>query len=114
MSAVASARGRSSKRKGAGGELEAVKRINAHGWERATRNFGSGSQGNGDVAHGPAGVSIEIKRAERVQLRTWWQQCADDAGSDIPLLVVRWNHGPWLSVMELEEQLPLLRLRETA
>jgi hypothetical protein len=115
--------GRTSQRKGSGGELEVIELVRAAGWDRATRNFASGAAGNGDIAHGPADVVLEIKRTERLRLRESWRQAeaaAWAAGPGVlPVLATRWNGGrsgtpPWLAITELDELLALLRLRETA
>lgn len=72
--------------KGARGELEVLELVRAR-WPRATRNFASGAAGNGDIAHGPEGVCLEV-------------------------VATRWDRGPWLAVLELDELLDLLELRE--
>jgi hypothetical protein len=99
--------------KGARGELEVVELVRAR-WPRATRNFASGAAGNGDIAHGPEGVSIECKRTERLRLRDAWAQASTDAdrGGLLSVVATRWNGGPWLAVLELDELLALLELRE--
>ena len=101
------------RRKGARGELEVLDLVRAR-WPRATRNFASGAAGNGDIAHGPAGVLIECKRTERLRLRDAWSQASRDAGQAglTPVVATRWNGGPWLAVLELDELLALLELRE--
>ena len=103
------------RRKGARGELELLELVKAR-WPRATRNFASGAAGNGDIAHGPPGVLIECKRTERLRLRDAWAQAASDALSAacMPVVATRWNGGPWLAVLELDELLALLELRERA
>ncbi|MGH2875673.1 MAG: putative PDDEXK endonuclease [Solirubrobacteraceae bacterium] len=99
--------------KGARGELEVVELIRVR-WPRATRNFASGAAGNGDIAHGPAGVLIECKHTERLRLRDAWAQAAAsaDAAGLTPVVAARWNGGPWLAVLELDEVLALFDLRE--
>lgn len=105
----------SERQKGARGELEVLQLVRAR-WPRATRNFASGAAGNGDIAHGPAGVSIECKRTERLRLRDAWRQAELDASAAgvLPVVATRWNGGRWLAVVELEELLALLALRERA
>jgi len=114
--------GRASQRKGAAGELEVVELVKAAGWPRATRNFASGARGGSDIANGPGDTLIEIKRTSRLRLREAWGQVAVDAGKAgpgiLPVLAHRWDGGrwespPWLAVLELDELLALLQLRET-
>jgi hypothetical protein len=108
--------GPASRRKGALGELEVLEVIRMSGWPRATRNFASGAAGNGDIANGPAGVTWEVKRTNRLRVRDAWAQVATAAaaGRDMPVLATRWDRGPWLAVVELDELLALLELREHA
>ena len=108
--------GRMSRNKGARGELEVIDLLHAHGWTHSHRNFDSGSAGGGDIARGPAGVALEVKRTERFALREAWAQAVEDADArgDLPVVAHRWNGGPWLAVLLLEELLALLALRETA
>jgi len=103
----------SERRKGAAGELELLELVRAR-WPRATRNFASGAAGNGDIAHGPAGVLLECKRTERLRIRDAWAQASRDAerAALLPVLATRWSRGPWLAIVELDELLALLELRE--
>jgi hypothetical protein len=103
------------RRKGARGELEVLELVRAR-WPRATRNFASGAAGNGDIAHGPEGVLIECKRTERLRIRDAWAQASADAdrAGRSPVVCTRWNAGPWLAVVELDDLLALLELRERA
>ena len=114
--------GRRSRDKGARGELEVLELVRVH-WPRATRNFASGAAGNSDIAHGPADVLLEAKRTERLRIRDAWAQvdlAATIAGpGTLPVLATRWNGtphdpAPWLAILELEELLELLHLREHA
>ena len=108
--------GRMSRDKGAAGEREVLQLVRQAGWHNATRNFASGADGNGDIAHGPALTIIEVKAVERFELRRSWKQAvtaAVDAGPGyLPVLAHRWNRGPWLGITELDELLALLQLRE--
>lgn len=101
------------RRKGAAGELEVVEILRGHGWARAHRNFDSGSQGGGDIAHGPAGCHLEIKRQERLSVPAALRQAARDAApGDVPIVVHRPSRSAWMATLPLDELLALLRLRE--
>lgn len=111
----------SQRRKGAEGELEVVELVRAAGWPRATRNWRSGAGGNSDIAHGPAATVIESKRTNALRLRQAWDQVASDAERAgpgvLPVLAhrwdgTRWERAPWLGILELDELLALLALRE--
>lgn len=101
------------RRKGASGELEVVEILRSHGWVRAHRNFGSGSQGGGDIAHGPARCHLEIKRVEKLNVPAAVRQAAADAApTDVPIVVHRPSRSGWMATLPLDELLALLRLRE--
>lgn len=100
------------KGKGNQGEREVVDILHAHGWTGARRNFGSGSQGGGDIT-GLPGVNVEVKRCETVRIWDWIAQSENDARpTDIGLVVFRRNRSQWYAVLPLDELLPLLALRE--
>jgi Holliday junction resolvase len=106
----------SQRRKGAEGEREAVELLRAHGWPRAHRNFDSGSAGGGDVAHGPEGVVIEVKRHRgRLDLPSAIRQAEAAAGDpDLPVLANRRDGEPWRATLPLVDLLELLAWRERA
>lgn len=103
-----------SRTKGAGFEREVQDLARKHGFIQARRAFASGARGGCDLT-GVPGVAFECKRAERVELRSWWRQAVDGAApGEVPVVALRWNHGPALAVLPLDELLALLRLREAA
>jgi hypothetical protein len=100
--------------KGNRGEREIVDMLHARGWPRAYRNFGSGSQGGGDVIGGPAGLHIEVKRQERCSIWEWIAQAENDARpTDIPAVFFRRNRSEWYVTLPADELLALLQLRES-
>jgi hypothetical protein len=102
--------------KGIAGELEIVELLRANGWPRAHRNFDSGSAGGGDVARGPEGVVLEVKRHRgRLDLPAAWRQAVDAAGDhDLPVVAHRRDREPWLATLPLADLLDLLHFRESA
>lgn len=107
---------RRSRDKGARGELEVRDLVRAAGWPNASRNFASGAQGLGDIAHGPALTVIESKLTNHFELRAFWAQVTRDAhGAGVgylPVLAHRWDGGTWLGITELPELLALIAHRE--
>lgn len=103
-------------RKGARGELEVLTLLHAHGWPAAHRNFASGARGHGDIAHGPAGVVLEVKRhGGRLDLPAAVRQAQAAAGPhDVPVVAHRRDGEEWMATLPFDELLALLRLRETA
>jgi len=106
----------SQRRKGARGELEVLALLHAHGWSAAHRNFGSGSRGGGDIAHGPAGTVIEVKRhGGRLDLPAAVRQAQAAAGPlDLPVVAHRRDGEEWQATLPLEDLLVLLHFREQA
>ena len=102
--------------KGKVGELEVIHLLSDHGWKDARRTSdGRGQQTRGDVTNGPAGVHIEVKRVERVNIPAAFRQAVADANThDIPVVVHRPSRMPWMATIELSELLTLLALRERA
>lgn len=108
--------GAASRAKGARGELEVVEILRTEGWPNARRTHdGRAQAARGDIANGPQGVHLEVKRAEALSVPKALRQAEADAGpQDIPILVHRSSRQPWLATLPLDELLPLLRLRESA
>ncbi len=106
----------SQRRKGARGELEVLALLHAHGWPAAHRNFGSGSRGGGDIAAGPAGVVLEVKRhGGRLDLPAAVRQAQAAAGPlDVPVVAHRRDGENWMATLPLEDLLVLLHFREQA
>lgn len=102
------------RRKGAAGELEVVHLLRAAGWGFAERTSrGVAQKGRCDIANGPAGCAIEVKRQERLAVPAALDQLARNAGPhDIPILIHRPSRHEWMATLPLDELLPLLRLKE--
>lgn len=67
---------RAERAKGARGELEVVGLVQAAGWPMARRTHDGREQAlRGDIANGPAGVHLEVKRTERASVWSWWARC---------------------------------------
>lgn len=107
--------GRMSRTKGGVGEREVVKLAKAAGFVDAERTSnGRHQRTRGDIA-GIPGVTVEVKRVERLAFRASWDQCTEAAGEDLlPVLAHRWNGGEWLAVLPLDELLALLKHREAS
>lgn len=100
--------------KGAKAEREIVQILHRHGWGFAERTSnGRDQSARGDIAHGPAGVHLEIKRQEALSVPKAIDQAIRDANAlDIPIVIHRPSRHPWYATLPLEELLPLLALRE--
>ncbi len=101
------------RQKGAEGEREVAKMLNAIIVEVATalghppeqveaaqrcvqRNQNQSAVGGCDLTN-VFGISIEVKRQEQLAIGTWWQQCvaAAQRNHELPLLIWRQNGKKW-------------------
>ncbi len=97
-----------SREKGKRGEREAAKELQrVLGIEARRGQQFSGGDDSPDVVHSLPKVHFEIKRTEKLQLRKALEQATQDAGDLCPVILHRWNKGPWLAIVPLE-QLPTL------
>lgn len=103
-----------SRTKGKTGELEIVHLVQDAGWKQARRTHDGREQAlRGDIANGPADVHLEVKRTEHCTVWPWWEQAERDrAATDMPVVVFRRSRSPWLALVEFDELLALLKLRE--
>jgi len=108
--------GKASRDKGAAAEREVARIIRDAGWPLARRTSDGREQAlRGDIAKGPAGVHLEVKRFEKAHVWEWWEQAQGDlAVGYTPVVAFRRSRSPWLALIELDELLPLLALRERA
>ncbi len=94
-------------RKGASGERELLSIIQANGIT-ARRNIQRyvGGRNNPDIAAEWMSIKlhIEVKRRERLNLRSAVNQAVSDAdGKAFPLVIHRANHQPWLVTFRLDD-----------
>jgi hypothetical protein len=104
----------SQRMKGKTGELEIVHVLRDHGWPNAERTSnGREQRGHNDIANGPEGVAIEVKRHEKLNVPKALDQLISDSNPlDIPVLVHRPSRHVWMCTLPLHDLLPLLKLRE--
>jgi hypothetical protein len=102
------------RRKGAAAEREIVALVREAGWPHARRTHDGRSQAaRGDIAGGPAGVHIEVKRQERLGVPAALAQVREDADAlDLPVLVHRPSRAGWMATLPLSDLLDLLALKE--
>ena len=104
--------GQLSREKGKRGEREAAARwskLFGVPMRRSQQYCGAGDDADDIVGH--PGVSIEVKRRERFNLEAALEKSDSDAADgDIPLVLHRRNHHPWLVTLHLDD-LPELAVR---
>lgn len=91
-----------SRGKGAAGERELATVLKKYGHECRRGQQYCGANGDADVI-GLAGVHIECKRVERLNIDKAMKQAENDAkSSEMPVVMHRKNRGKWLVTMSLE------------
>lgn len=92
-----------SRRKGKVGEREAAKAIRDHiGWE-AFRSAQACGKHAADLLGVPESVHVEVKFVARLGVMKFIEQAVRDSKPEqIPLVVMRENHGEWLAMVPLK------------
>ena len=98
-----------SKAKGNRGEREAAKKLREYGYDvRRTVQY-CGANHDGDL-EGLAGVHLEIKRVERLNIYDAISQSRRDARqNELPVVMHRKHNCEWLVTMTLEDWIKLYR-----
>ena len=97
-----------SKTKGKVAELELVNKFKEHGIETARRSaqfHGNTPEGSPDVL-GVAGIHVESKRTERLQLYEAMKQAIRDSEKQengIPVVFHRKNREGWVAIMRFDD-----------
>jgi hypothetical protein len=93
-----------SRNKGKRGEREAAAEIRRllRTEARRGRQF-CGSVESPDVVTDIENVHLEVKRAETLQLYDALEQAIRDAGGQIPVVLYRANHRPWVAIVRLDD-----------
>lgn len=100
--------GRSSQRKGRGGELELCRILQNHGI--GARPGRPQSYGEESDIVGVPGLHLEVKRCERWSLPAWIAQAERDAaamGDGAPAVIFRSNRQPWRVCLQLSDFLDI-------
>lgn len=103
-----------SRRKGKRGELDFIQtHLLAH-WPEAKRNLDQQGDDKRDCVE-VAGIHFQIKRVEKLNIWAALEQAITEAKPhDVPVVAFRRNRSPWFGALEMDELIPLLRLREVA
>lgn len=96
--------GTSSRNKGQRGEREIIDLIYFCTGILMQRNLDQVRNGGHDL-NGIVGLSIEVKRQERLQINTWWKQTLRQAKeiNSIPILAYRQNNRPWKFIVSTQK-----------
>jgi len=103
--------GATSRRKGCRGEREAAAEIARLFRVEARRGRQyCGDPDAPDVCSAIARVHFEVKRTESLRLYSALEQAVGDAGENIPVVLHRANHRPWVAIVRLDD-LPRLAVQ---
>ena len=100
-----------SKRKGASGERELVRKLKEYGFDtrRSVQYNGKAEEGQADLV-GLDGIHIECKRVERLNIYDAMAQAKHDAKADeLPTVFHRKNNAKWLVTLELDSFMKLYK-----
>lgn len=96
-----------SRAKGARAERELANKLKEYGYECRRGQQYSGANGDADVI-GLDGIHIECKAVERLNIHDAMKQSKDDAREgEVPVVMHKKNHKPWLVTMELNDFMKL-------
>jgi len=95
--------GKASREKGKRGEREVAGILRQHGYDSKRGVQYHGGPDSPDVV-GLPGYHIEVKRVERLDLQRAYRQSESDAAADeVPLVIHRRSHEPWMVTMTLDD-----------
>jgi len=100
-----------SRRKGSNGELEFARLLNDRfgptAGARRSQQYMETAQSADITSNLP--FHFEVKRCERLQFRDWWSQLQSEATNKIGVLAFRWNNGPWIVAMGVDDWCNVVR-----
>lgn len=103
--------GRMSRNKGCRGEREAAAEISKlFGVEARRGRQYCGSPDSPDIKTAIPNVQFEVKRTETLSIYKAMEQCIEDAGKDIPVVLHRRNNKKWLAIIQLDDLPSLSRI----
>lgn len=103
---------KNSNKKGKVGELELVHKLNDYGFDCRRGQQYCGANGDADVV-GLAGIHIECKRVEKLNVYGAMTQAKNDAKeNEKPAVFHRKNKEEWLVTMELKDWVQLYKEAE--
>jgi Holliday junction resolvase len=102
-----------SRSKGKRGELQFRDVLRKHNLTARRGQQFSGGPGSPDViCEELASVHFEVKNTQRGDIYGWMKQAIEDAGGKLPIVVHRRNHKGWVAILDADELLKLLIMRE--
>jgi Holliday junction resolvase len=99
-----------SRAKGARGEREFAKELQAMGFEARRGQQFSGGKESPDVITNVVGIHWEVKRVEALNLDKAMAQAVTDGGDSVPVVAHRKDRGPWMITIRLDDLLRFVKL----
>ncbi len=101
-----------SRQKGAGGEREFSKVLQAAGIQSRRGQQFSGGKDSPDVTNDLTNVHFEVKRTEAGNPYKWFEQAKNDGTGKMPIVAHRKNGEQWLGILDMNDLIDLLITRE--
>jgi hypothetical protein len=102
-----------SRQKGAGGEREFAQVLKGKALDARRGQQFSGSKDSPDVVCPDlTNVHFEVKRVEAGNPYKWFEQAKRDGEGKMPIVAHRKNGQQWLAILDMDDLLELLILRE--
>jgi hypothetical protein len=93
-----------SRNKGKRGEREAAAEIRRVFRTEASRGRQfTGTDDSPDIRTSIPLVHFEVKRAESLRINAALDQAISDAGANIPVVLHKQNHRPWVAIVRLDD-----------
>jgi hypothetical protein len=99
--------GRHARNKGANAEREIFGILSEKLGFEVKRNLTQTRLDGGADSNDILGFSVEIKRQEKINIRQWWAQTVEQAGSKQPVLFYRESRKPWKCCVTIKFFLPI-------
>jgi hypothetical protein len=102
-----------SRTKGKRGELQFRDVLKKHNLTARRGQQFAGGPGSPDViCEDLTGVHFEVKHTQRGDIYGWMKQATDDAAGKIPVVMHRRNAKKWVAILDADELIQLLIMRE--
>lgn len=101
-----------SRDKGVRGELEFAKFLRSKKIDARRGQQHAGGGDSPDVTNDLTGVHFEVKRVEKGNIYEWYEQAKHDGIGKIQIVAHRRNGEQWLAILDMEDLLDLLIVRE--
>lgn len=104
-----------SRKKGAIGELEFAALLNSYELQaRRGQQYSGGSNSPDVICEQLTNIHFEVKRTQVCPIYRFMEQAEKDGKSKLPIVAYRKNNEKWLAIIDMDEMIKLLLIREGA